>query len=61
MFFSGLGLNNYIIIIYHQYYIDTTINVGACKSSSVAQLVESRTQKPKCMGSNHGVDNRLLS
>ena len=34
--------------------------MGACNNSSVAQLVESRTQKPKCMGSNHGVDNRLV-
>ena len=33
--------------------------MGACNNSSVAQLVESRTQKPKCMGSNHGVDKRL--
>ena len=30
-------------------------------SSSVAQLVDSRTQKPKFMGSNHGVDNRLVN
>ena len=34
--------------------------MGACNNSSVAQLVESRTQKPKCMGSNHGVGNRLV-
>ena len=33
--------------------------MGSCNNSSVAQLVESRTQKQKCMGSNHGVDNRL--
>ena len=34
--------------------------MGACNNSSVAQLVESRTHKPKCTGSNHGVDNRLV-
>ena len=34
--------------------------MGACNNSLVAQLVESRTQKPKCMGSNHGVGNRLI-
>ena len=34
--------------------------MGACNNSSVAQLVESRTQKPKYMGSNHGVGNRLI-
>ena len=34
--------------------------MGVCNNSSVAQLVESRTQKAKCMGSNHGVDNRLV-
>ena len=34
--------------------------MGACNNSSVAQLVESKTQKPKCMGSNHGMDNRLV-
>ena len=34
--------------------------MGACNNSSVAQLVKSRTHKPKCMGSNHGVDNRLV-
>ena len=34
--------------------------MGACNNSSVAQLVESRTQKPKCRGSNHGVDDRLV-
>ena len=33
--------------------------MGSCNNSSVAQLVESRTQKQKCMDSNHGVDNRL--
>ena len=32
----------------------------ACNNSLVAQLVESRTQKPKCLGSNHRVDNRLV-
>ena len=35
-------------------------NMGTCISSSMAQLVESRMQKPMCMGSNHGVDNRLV-
>ena len=34
--------------------------MGVCNNSSVAQLVESKTQKAKCMGSNHGVDNRLV-
>ena len=34
--------------------------MGACNNSLVVQLVESRTQKPKCMGSNHGVGNRLV-
>ena len=34
--------------------------MGACSNSLVAQLVESSTQKPKCMGSNHGVGNRLV-
>ena len=34
--------------------------MGACKFFLVAHLVESRTQKPKCMGSNHGADNRLV-
>ena len=34
--------------------------MGACNNSSAAQLVESRTQKPKYMGSNHGVDNKLI-
>ena len=34
--------------------------MGACNNSLVAQLVKSRTQKPKCMGSNHAVDNRLV-
>ena len=34
--------------------------MGACNNSLVAQLVESRTRKPKCMGSNHGVGNRLI-
>ena len=34
--------------------------MGACNNSSVAQLVESRTQRPECMGSNHGVGNRLV-
>ena len=35
--------------------------MGACNISSVAQLVENRTQKPESMGSNHGVDNRLVN
>ena len=35
-------------------------NMGACKFFLVAHLAESRTQKPKCIGSNHGVDNRLV-
>ena len=36
--------------------------MGAYNNSLVAQLVESRTQKPKykIMGSNHGVGNRLV-
>ena len=34
--------------------------MGACNNSSVAQLVDSRTQKPKCTCSNHGVGNRLV-
>ena len=34
--------------------------MGACNNSLVAQLVESRTQKPKCKGSNHGVGNKLV-
>ena len=34
--------------------------MGTCKNSSLAQLVESRIQKLKCMGSNHGVDNGLV-
>ena len=34
--------------------------MGACNNSLVAQLVESRAQKPKCMGSNHGVGNKLV-
>ena len=34
--------------------------MGACNNSLVVQLVESRTHKPKCMGSNQGVDNRLV-
>ena len=34
--------------------------MGGCNNSSVVQLVEGRTQKPKCMGSNHGVGNRLV-
>ena len=33
--------------------------MGAHNNSSVAQLVESRTQKPKCIGSNRGVGHRL--
>ena len=34
--------------------------MGSCKNPSVAHLIESRTQKPMCVGSNHGVDNRLV-
>ena len=34
--------------------------MGTCNNFSVAWLVECRTQKPKCMGSNHGVDNSLV-
>ena len=34
--------------------------MGACNNSLVAQLVESRTQKPKCLGSNRKVGNRLV-
>ena len=44
----------YIIVVLNLY------NKKLGNSSSVTQLVESRTQKPKCMGSNHGVDNRLV-
>ena len=35
--------------------------MGTCNHSSVAQLVESRTQKPKCVGLKHGVNNRLVN
>ena len=48
----------YIIVYCNNIY--TTKNMGACNNSLAAQLVESRTQKPKYMGSNHGVDNRLI-
>ena len=34
--------------------------MGACNNSLVAQLVESRTQRPEYMGSNHGEGNRLV-
>ena len=51
-----LGLK-YIIIVIHFF---TTKNVGICNNSSVAQSVETRTQKPRYVGSNHGVDNRLI-
>ena len=34
--------------------------MGACNNFLVAQLVESKIQKPKCMGSHHRVDNRLV-
>ena len=34
--------------------------MGACNNSSVTQFAESRTQKPKCVGSNHGVYNKLV-
>ena len=34
--------------------------MGTCNNSFVEQLVKGRAHKPKCMGSNHGEDNRLV-
>ena len=55
-FWVSVGVKYIIISVIYLY----NKNMGTCNNSSVAQLVESRTQKPKCMGSNHGVDNRLV-
>ena len=33
--------------------------MGVCNDTSVSYLVESRTQKPECVGSNLGVLTRL--
>ena len=56
-FWVRVGVKYIIIIVI---YLHNKKNMGTCISSSVAQMVESRTQKPKCMDSNHGVDNRLV-
>ena len=47
----------YIIIVLYLY----NKSMVTCNNFSVAQLVESRTQKPECRGSNTGVDNRLVN